>query len=133
MCWSSGMGIRKSDKQFNYSHRLAQTKQRWLVCNWNTFGARTNHEQTQTHKIDHNPDLGEATTFPFIVLFMPGHKASTQMSFYPGTFKLESRNSWNWNSLLLITTNWRHSLVFRSLPRTSHPKIEQQLIKFFVH
>ncbi len=26
-CWSSGMGTRKSDKQVNYSHRLAQTKQ----------------------------------------------------------------------------------------------------------
>jgi hypothetical protein len=25
-CWSSGMGIRKNDKQVNYSHRLAQTK-----------------------------------------------------------------------------------------------------------
>jgi hypothetical protein len=27
VCWSSGMGTRKSDKQVNYSHRLAQTKQ----------------------------------------------------------------------------------------------------------
>jgi hypothetical protein len=26
-CWSFGMGIKKSDKWFNYSHGLAQTKQ----------------------------------------------------------------------------------------------------------
>jgi hypothetical protein len=26
-CWSFGIGIRKSDKQINYSHRPAQTKQ----------------------------------------------------------------------------------------------------------
>jgi len=26
-CWSSGMGAMKNDKQVNYSHRLAQTKQ----------------------------------------------------------------------------------------------------------
>jgi hypothetical protein len=31
------------------------------------FGTRTNHEQTQTHKTQHGQDLGEATTFPFIV------------------------------------------------------------------
>jgi hypothetical protein len=27
VCWSPGMGIRKSDKQVNYSNGLAQTKQ----------------------------------------------------------------------------------------------------------
>jgi hypothetical protein len=27
VCWSSGMGIRMSDKRVNYSHKLAQTKQ----------------------------------------------------------------------------------------------------------
>jgi len=32
--------------------------------NWNTFGAWTSHEQTQTHKTHHSPNLGEATTFP---------------------------------------------------------------------
>jgi len=26
VCWSFGMGIRKIDKQVNYSHGLAQTK-----------------------------------------------------------------------------------------------------------
>ncbi len=29
-----------------------------------TSGAQTNHGQTQTHKIHHDPDLGEANAFP---------------------------------------------------------------------
>jgi hypothetical protein len=91
------MGIRKSDKQFNYSHGSAQTKQSWLVHSWSTFGAWTGHEQTQTHKTHHGPDLGEATTFPLIVYSVPSHRPSTQMSFCPGTPKWESRNSQNWD------------------------------------
>jgi hypothetical protein len=39
------------------------------------------------------PDLGEATTFPLIVYFVPGHMTSTQMAFCPGTPKWESQNS----------------------------------------
>ncbi len=49
----------------------------------------TSHKQTQTHKTHHNPDLGEATTFPPIVFSVPGHGANTQMSFCPRTPKLE--------------------------------------------
>jgi hypothetical protein len=64
----------------------------------NIFDAWTSHGQTWTHKIHHDPDLGEATTFPFIVFFVPGHGASTQMSFCPGFPKLESQNSQNWDS-----------------------------------
>jgi hypothetical protein len=45
--------------------------------NWNIFGARTSHGQTQTHNTHHGSDLGEATTFPFIVLFVPSHGANT--------------------------------------------------------
>jgi len=40
---------------------------------WNTFGAWTSHEQTWIHKIHHNLDLGEATTFPFIIFFVINH------------------------------------------------------------
>jgi hypothetical protein len=63
-----------------------------------TFGARTNHEQTQIHKTHHGPDLGEATTFPLIIFFMLDHRASTQMSFCLEIPKLESQYSLNWNS-----------------------------------
>jgi len=45
--------------------------------NWSTFDARTNHGHTQTHKIHHDSDLGEATSFPLIVFSMPGHKGYT--------------------------------------------------------
>jgi hypothetical protein len=45
----------------------------WLVHNWNTFGAWTNHKHTRTHKIHHGPSLGEASTFPLIVFSMLGH------------------------------------------------------------
>jgi hypothetical protein len=46
-----------------------------LVHSWSIFGARTSHGQTRTHKTHHDLDLGEATTFPFIVYFVPLHKA----------------------------------------------------------
>jgi len=42
------------------------------------LGARTSHGQTRTHKIHHGLNLGEATTFPLMVFFMFGHRASTQ-------------------------------------------------------
>jgi len=45
------------------------------------FGAQTNHNQTQTHKIHHGPNLREATTFPFIIYYVPNHGTNTQMSF----------------------------------------------------
>ncbi len=76
---SSGIWIRKNDKQINYSHRPTQTKQHVGQCiGENTFGAWTTHRQTQIHKTHHDPDLGEATTFPLIVLFMLSHGTNTQ-------------------------------------------------------
>ncbi len=65
---------------------------------WNTFGAQVNHKQTQTHKIHHGLDLGEATVFPLILYSVLGHEASTQMSFCLKTPTWESRNSQNWDS-----------------------------------
>ncbi len=69
------------------------------MLSWSTFGAWTNHWQTQTHKTHHGLDLGEATTFPFIVFSMPGHRASVATPFWakcedeaqnPKSGKLES-------------------------------------------
>jgi hypothetical protein len=48
------------------------------------------HAQTRTHKINHNMDLGEATTFPLIVFFVPNHMACTQMSFCIEILKIET-------------------------------------------
>jgi hypothetical protein len=66
--------------------------------NWSIFGARTNHEQTHIHNIHHGLDLGEVTTFPLIVFYVPGHGAYIQMSFYLKIPELESQNSLNWDS-----------------------------------
>jgi len=56
---------------------------------WNIFDAQTNHEQTRIHKTHHSSDLGEATTFPLIVVFfMLGHGTYTHMSFCLKTPKL---------------------------------------------
>jgi hypothetical protein len=57
--------------------------------NLNTFDAQTSYEQTQIHKAHHGPNLGEVTTCPLIVFFVPDHGASTQMSFCFVTFKLK--------------------------------------------
>jgi hypothetical protein len=62
---------------------------------WNTFGARTSHEQTQIHKTHYNLDLEEATTFPLIVYLVLGHGTNTQMSFCLEIPRWESRNSHN--------------------------------------
>jgi hypothetical protein len=66
--------------------------------NWSTFGARMSHGQIQTHKIHHGLDLGEATTFPFIVYFVPLHEAHIQMAFSPKTPKWEPWNYQSWDS-----------------------------------
>jgi len=47
---------------------------------------------TLDHKTHHGPDSGEATTFPHIVFSAPRFGDYIQMSLFPGTPKLESRN-----------------------------------------
>jgi hypothetical protein len=56
------------------------------------------HKQIRIHKTHHGPNLGEATTFPFKVYFVPLHEAHIQMAFCPGTPKWESQNSQSWDS-----------------------------------
>jgi hypothetical protein len=43
--------------------------------NLSIFGAKTSQGQTWTNKTHHALDLGEATTFPIIVYFVPVHEA----------------------------------------------------------
>jgi hypothetical protein len=78
------MGTRKIDKQLNYSHGPTQTKQQIDEC---IIRTQMNPGQTQTHKTHHGSNLGEATTFPLILYFVPIHEINTQMSFCPGTPK----------------------------------------------
>jgi len=71
---------------FVFKHIPAQTKQQVGYCiNWSNFGAWISNGQTRTHKTHRCLNLGETTTFPFIVFFVPSHGAYTQMSFCPGT------------------------------------------------
>jgi len=62
---------------------------------WSIIDTKMSHGQTQTHKTHHDLDLGEATTFPLIVYFVPGHETNTQMSFCPRIPKWESQDSHN--------------------------------------
>jgi hypothetical protein len=48
---------------------------------WSAFGVWMNHKQTWTHKTHHNPNLGEAPTFPHIIFFVPGHMATHKCHF----------------------------------------------------
>jgi hypothetical protein len=75
--WGLGRLTNKSNTHTNQTNQTTS----WLMCNYNTFCARTSHEQTRPHKTHHGPNLGEATTFPFILFYVFDHKASTQMSF----------------------------------------------------
>jgi hypothetical protein len=69
----------------------------WPKWGCDTFGATTSHGQTRIHKIHHGPDLGETTTFPLIVYFVPLHETHSQMAFCPRTPKWESRNCQSWD------------------------------------
>jgi len=82
-----GRGISRSSLNL---HPTQTTK--WLVHNpghpW-VLGQATG---TSDHKTHHDPDSGEATTFPHIVFSALLHRGYNQMALFPGTPKLESRN-----------------------------------------
>jgi len=96
-CSSCGMGLKRMINTYSFTWTCTNQTKNWLLHSLNTFGARTSHGQTQTHKTHHGLDLGEATTFPLIVYFVPLHKAHIQMAFCSGTPKWESRNCQSWD------------------------------------
>jgi hypothetical protein len=51
-----------------------------------------NHGQIRTPKNHHGMHLGEATTIPLIVYYVPFHEAHIQMEFCPEIPKWESQN-----------------------------------------
>ncbi len=77
------------------------------MCSLIIFGAWTIHGQTRIHKIHHGPDLGEATTYPLILYFVPGHKASTQMAFCSESLEISKIGT--------LATLKTHNFVFRPL------------------
>jgi hypothetical protein len=92
------MGTRKSDKYQLLTRTYTNQITSWLIHSLNIFGARTSHEQTWIHKIHHGLDLVEATTFPFIVYYVPLHEAHIQMAFCLRTSKWEFQTSQSWDS-----------------------------------
>jgi hypothetical protein len=114
--WSCGIGIWKGAPDFQHykgvegrarslgirlgrrtsrSSLILHPKQttKWLVYirehPW-VLGQATG---TLDHKTHHGPDSREATTFPHIVFSAPHFEDYIQMALFPGTPKLESRNS----------------------------------------
>ncbi len=81
------MRTKKNNKHQLLTRTCTNQTISWLVHNLSAFGAWMNRGQTWTHKIHHNLDLGEATTFPLIIYSMPSHGTNTQMSFCPRTPK----------------------------------------------
>jgi hypothetical protein len=75
------MGTRKINNHQLPTRTCTNQTTSWFMHNLNIFGAKTSHRQTRTH---HDPDLGEATTFPLIVYYAPGHGTSIQMTFLSG-------------------------------------------------
>jgi hypothetical protein len=79
-CWSSRMGLGRMTSNQSFTRTCKNQIINWLVHSLSTFSARTNHKQTRTHKThktQHGSDLGEATTFPLIIYFVPSHGIST--------------------------------------------------------
>jgi hypothetical protein len=102
VCWNSEMGLGRMTS-INYSHGPAQDQtQGWLVHGWNTFGARNKPQPTRTHKTHHGPNLGEITTLPLLIYFVPLYEAYIQKAFCPGSPKIPT----TWTSMTLGAHNF---------------------------
>jgi hypothetical protein len=67
-----GLGRMASDQSLTRTYTNQTTS--WLVHSLSTFGAKRNHGQIRIGKTHHGLNLEEATTFPFIVYFVLGHR-----------------------------------------------------------
>ncbi len=79
-CWSSEMGLGRIDK-FIHSHGPAHNPYKVVSAQLEHLWCQDEPQATWTHKTHHGPDLGEATTFPFIVYSAALHGAHIQMAF----------------------------------------------------
>jgi hypothetical protein len=91
-CWSSRMGLGIMTSTYSLTWTCTKPNNKLVSALLEPFGVKTSHRQTQIHKTHHGPNLGEATTFPLIVYFVPLHEAHIQMTFW------ESRNCQSWDS-----------------------------------
>jgi hypothetical protein len=75
-CHDPSLGLSTKAKEWKSYKLKVQPKSHIYI-------PRNVREWTHTHKTHHSPDLGEATSFLLIVLFVLGHGSCTQMSFCP--------------------------------------------------
>ncbi len=78
-----GWELRRVKSKLVFTRICTNQLTNWLMHSWNIFGAQMNHMHTQTHKIHHGLDMGEATTFPLIVFYVIRYGGYIQMSFCP--------------------------------------------------
>ncbi len=77
---------------FTHSHRHAHNSHKVVSAQLEHPWCQDEPWATRTHQTHHSPNLGEATTFPLIIYYVPLHKAHIQMAFCPRTPKWESQN-----------------------------------------
>ncbi len=116
-CWSSEMGLRRMTSVQSLTWTCTNQTTSWLMHNLDIFGARTSHGQIQTHKTHNGPDLGEATTFPLIVYFLPLHRGHIQMAFCP--------------EVGILTILWPHNFVCKPSIAMRYKTKMQPLLKSF--
>jgi hypothetical protein len=76
-----------------FGHEFAsKTNTSWLKVILHAFGVGASHGLTRTHFTHHDPNSGEAITFPLIVFSAAPHGSYIQMDLFPGTPKVKSRN-----------------------------------------
>jgi hypothetical protein len=115
---SPGIRLGRGTRRSSLSLHPKQTT-KWLVHirehPW-VLGQATG---TLTHKTHHSPDSEEATTFPHIVFSATLRGGYMQMTLFPGTPKLDSRNCPGWSPGTLNAHNsWPQSLItMRSKPK----------------
>ncbi len=68
---------------FTYSYGSAQNQHKVVSAQLEHFWCQDEPRATHINKTHHSLDLGEATTSPLIVYFMPFHEAHIQMAFCP--------------------------------------------------
>ncbi len=98
-CWSSRMGIRMNDKQVNYSHECAQTKQQVTQCVVETL---LMHKQAmgihRLTKLTMTQIWGKIVGSPLQYFICLAMGPTPKCHFVPRLPSLESRNSRNWDS-----------------------------------
>jgi hypothetical protein len=96
-CWSSEMGLGRMTSTYSLTRTCTKPNNKLVSALLEHFGVRMSHEQIWIHKTHHNSDLGEVTTFPLIVYYVPLHEAHIQVAFWPGNPKWESWNFQSWD------------------------------------